>query len=117
MSADRALSRRDFLRLRRTERGVLVEVSCRALFMRVADAGLTSDSDDACEPWMGEPPAQLERRSVTDVLGAFARELDGATVVRLRDPEWLANMPHAAHVRAVLDAFRARGGVIEPVHA
>ena len=38
MTVDGRFSRRDFLRLRTTERGRLLEVSCRTLFMRCADA-------------------------------------------------------------------------------
>ena len=42
MTADGRLSRRDFLRLRKTERGNVLEVSCRAMFMRCADATIVS---------------------------------------------------------------------------
>ena len=43
MTVDGRVSRRDFLRLRTTERGRLLEVSCRALFMRCADATIVHE--------------------------------------------------------------------------
>ncbi len=113
MSSDRALSRRDFLRFRRTERGKVVEVSCHALFMRLADAGIETGPQEAWEPWMGEPPAVFERASVEDLIGGFERELSDANVLRLLDSEWLEHMPLATRLHAAIAAFRERGGLVE----
>jgi len=107
------LSRRDFLRMRRTERGKVLEVSCHALFMRCADAGLEPSSTAEWEPWMGEPPAVVERRSAAALLDALEHDLRDVSVLRLIAPEWLANIEGAARLQAAIDAFRARGGVVE----
>lgn len=107
------LSRRDFLRLRRTDRGRVVELSCHALFMRCADATLDAGGAEDWEPWMGEPPLDVERRSAVDLLASIEHELQDAQVVRLLDAQWLDAMDEAAALRAVLDRFRARGGVVE----
>ncbi|MFN8063499.1 MAG: hypothetical protein U0P82_01780 [Vicinamibacterales bacterium] len=112
----RGVSRREFLRLRRTEQGKVLEVSCRALFMRCADATLApAEPDSEWEPWMGEPPAVFARRSVDDIVDSFEQDLADAQVLRLLEPEWLDSMAAAPRVRGAIDAFRARGGVVEPM--
>ena len=111
--SDRQISRRDFLRFRRTERGKVLEVSCRALFMRASDSTIESDAPEAWEPWMGEPPAVIHRRSPDDLLESFERDLNDAQVLRLLEPEWLDNMAGASRIHAAIAAFRARGGVVE----
>jgi hypothetical protein len=113
MSGDREISRRDFLRLRRTERGRLVEVSCRALFMRSTDAAIEPEEPVDWEPGMGEPPAVINRRSAEDLVESLERDLGDAQILRLLEPEWLENMPGASRIHGVIAAFRARGGVVE----
>jgi hypothetical protein len=114
MSAERSISRRDFLRLRRTERGKLLEVSCRALFMRASDAGIEPAVSEVWEPWMGEPPAVIHRRSLDDLLESFEQDLRDVQVLRLLEPEWLDTAPGSARFNAAIAAFRARGGIVEP---
>ena len=113
MTVDGRLSRRDFLRLRTTERGRLLEVSCRALFMRCADATIVQDDVVEWEPWMGEPPPVIHRRSADDLLEAFEQDLRDVRVLRLLDAEWLDNIEGAPRIEAAIRAFRARGGVVE----
>ena len=113
MTVDGRLSRRDFLRLRTTERGRLLEVSCRALFMRCADAAIVHEDVVEWKPWMGEPPPVLHRRSVDDLLEAFEQDLREARVLRLLDAEWLDSIEGAPRIEAAISAFRARGGVVE----
>ena len=113
MSSDREISRRDFLRLRRTERGRLVELSCRALFMRSTDAAIEPQEPVDWEPGMGEPPAVIHRRSAEDLVESLERDLRGAQILRLLEPEWLDNMPGASRIQAAIAAFRARGGIVE----
>jgi len=111
--SDRQISRRDFLRFKRTERGRVLEVSCRALFMRASDSTIESDMPDVWEPWMGEPPAVIHRRSPDDLVESFERDLIDAQVLRLLEPEWLDNMAGASRIHAAIAAFRARGGIVE----
>ena len=113
MTVEGGLSRRDFLRLRTTERGRLLEVSCRALFMRCADATIVQEDVGAWEAWMGEPPAVIHRRSADDLLDAFEQDLRGVMVLRLLDAEWLDSIEKAPRIEAAISAFRARGGVVE----
>ena len=113
MTADGRLSRRDFLRLRKTERGNVLEVSCRAMFMRCADATIVSESVEPWEPWMGEPPAVITRRTADELLKAFERDLGDAQVLRLLDAEWLDTIEGGVRLQAAIAAFRARGGVVE----
>lgn len=114
---DRALSRRDFLRLRRTERGKALEVSCRAMFMRCADAAIVSEPVEEWEPWMGEPPAVITRRSADEILQSFEQDLVDVQVLKLLEPEWLESIEGAARVQAAIEAFLARGGLVERVAA
>lgn len=111
--ATSGVSRRDFLRLRRTERGRVAEVSCHALFMRCADAGLEPPDADAWEPWMGEPPLVVARLSVDEVLASLERDLHDAQVLRLHEAQWLESMDGAATMRDIVDRFVARGGAVE----
>jgi hypothetical protein len=113
--AARAVSRRDFLRLRPGEAPRVVEISCRTLFMRCRQAAPLDDPEavHAHEPWMGEPPPRLHRPASSEVIDALEQELRGAEVLRLVDREWLDGIEEGARLEAVLDAFRARGGTIE----
>ena len=86
MTVDGRLSRRNFLRWRTTERGRILEVSCRALFMRCADATIVHEDVVAWEPWMGEPPSVIHRRSADDLLEGFEQDLRDVRVLRLRAP-------------------------------
>ena len=113
MTVDGRLSRRDFLRLRTTERGRLLEVSCRALFMRCADAAIVHEDVVEWEPWMGEPPPVIHRRSADDLLEAFEQDLRDVRVLRLLDAEWLDSIEGAPRIEAAISAFRARGGIVE----
>ena len=107
------LSRRDFLRLRATERGRLLEMSCRTLFMRCADATIVREDVVEWEPWMGEPPPVIHRRSVDDLLDAFEQDLRDVRVLRLLDAEWLESIEGTPRIEAAIRAFRVRGGVVE----
>lgn len=117
MTVGRPLSRRDFLRLRRTDAGKQLEVSCRALYMRCADAAIEPAVTADWEPWMGEPPAVIERRSVDDILTAIEHDLSGVQVLRLLDAEWLDNIASADRVRQLIASFESRGGRVERTSA
>ena len=93
----------------------MAEVSCHALFMRCADAGLDAPDAAEWEPWMGEPPLVMARPSVDAVLASLERDLHDAQVLRLHEPQWLESMDAAAAVRGVIDRFVARGGAVEQV--
>jgi hypothetical protein len=109
------LNRRDFLlRLRATEHGCTLELSCHALFMRCLDCAserLAASVDD--ESARGEPPACLERRTLDEVHGLLERELAGAQVLRLIEPQWLKGIAGAENLEQIVDAFKRRGGRLE----
>lgn len=110
------VSRRDFLRLRPSERGKVLELSCRTVFMRCADAGTASEGGaepDVHEPWMGEPAPRLHRRSAADIFDAIEQELRDVRILRLIDPEWLDSIEGAGRIEAIIDGFRERGGIVE----
>jgi len=65
------------------------------------------------EPWMGEPPPVIHRRSADDLLEAFEQDLRDVRVLRLLDAEWLDSIEGAPRIEAAIGAFRARGGVVE----
>ena len=107
------LSRRDFLTLRTTERGRMLELSCRALFMRCADAAIPPGQDADYEPWMGEPPTIVQRRSVEDLIASIEADLADVQLLRLLEPEWLEGLDHRDRMNALLQAFERRGGRVE----
>ena len=115
MTNARGLSRREFLRLRRTDGGKVLEVSCRTLFMRLADATITPEPIDAHESWMGEPPAVFDRPSSIEIVDSLDADLRDVQVLRLLEPEWLEGIQEAARIQDTLESFRQRGGVIESV--
>ena len=81
--------------------------------MRCLDArvGAAPRGDD--EPWEGEPPAVLDRRTPADLIQALEGDLSRASVLRVVDREWLANEEIGKHVDVLVSAFRARGGLVE----
>jgi hypothetical protein len=113
MSGEREISRREFLRFRRTERGKVLELSCQALFMRASDATIESGPEEEWTPSMGEPPAVFHRRSTDELIDSFEMDLRDAQVLRLVGAEWLDNMAGAARIQKVIAAFRAHGGIVE----
>lgn len=117
VSGGQPLTRRDFLRLRRTETGKQLDLSCRALYMRCADAAIVPQQVSEWEPWMGEPPAVIERRSLDDILATFEQELSGVQTLCLLDAEWLDNLVEAERVRRVIADFAARGGRVDVKNA
>jgi len=113
MSGEREISRRDFLRFRRTERGKVLELSCQALFMRASDATIESEPAEEWTSAMGEPPAVFHRRSTNELIDSFETDLREAQVLRLVGPEWLDNMAGVDRIQRAIAAFRARGGIVE----
>jgi hypothetical protein len=112
-----ALNRRDFLFLRRTPRGRVLELSCRDLYMRAVNAeavpGQGEHSVYDHEPWMGEPPADFETSASDDWLRQIENQLKDVDVLTLLDDEWLKATPINDQIEPVIAAFRARGGRVE----
>jgi hypothetical protein len=111
------MNRRDFLFLRRTPKGRVLELSCRALYMYAinANAGTKAPDQDvlAHEPWMGEPPTDFERAEDDHWLRQIERALQDVDVLALVDQEWLISTDIQAQLDTVLAEFRHRGGRIE----
>ncbi len=108
-----SVTRRDFLRLRTSDQGRILELSCRMLFMRCSDAAIGAPSAEEYDLAVGEPPAVLTRRSPDEMFAAIEEDLRAAQVLRLVEPEWLESMDGRARLHAIVDAFRARGGRVE----
>jgi hypothetical protein len=110
------MNRRDFLFLRSTPRGRVLELSCKVLYMRAlnAGAGVKSPADRVFEhePWMGEPPTDFETTGV-EWLHQIEDELCNVDVLRLLDEEWLASTGISEQLEPLLTAFRNRGGRVE----
>jgi hypothetical protein len=109
------MNRRDFLLLRTDRPALVVELSCRQLYMRYLDAQVTGDrrdedGDAVVDPWGSEPPNVFEERTFADVLRALDSRLHDVDVVRLGETEWLACEEVKRGLDDVLASFRARGG-------
>ena len=115
MNVRSPVSRRDFFRrLRVSDHGRILEVSCRTLFMRCSDGAIgATDAVQDYEAGMGEPPAVLVRRSADDIMAALDRELHDVEVLRLLDPEWLENLVGGDRLAEMISSFQARGGRVE----
>jgi hypothetical protein len=106
-------SRRDFfLRLRSTEQGRALELSCRTLFMRCNDGTIAAAAEEY-EPSMGEPPAVFERRTADDILTSLEGELQDVQVLRLLEPEWLEDIAGGDRLAEIIARFESRGGRVE----
>jgi hypothetical protein len=108
-----SVSRRDFLRLRTSAQGRTLELSCRMLYMRCLDAVGPPPAPDDYDQTGGEPPLVVAQRTPSEIFAEIARDLDGAQVLQLVEPEWLDSIEGRDDLRTVLDTFRARGGRIE----
>jgi len=112
------MNRRDFLSFRLTKQGKVLEISCRALYMRCLDAraGVPIGRETVItdyEPWMGEPPAVLVRPSAEALLGQIEEDLQQVTRLRLLESEWLGSTGLGEQLAPLLAAFRSRGGRVE----
>lgn len=87
------MERRRFLRL--PENAASRELCCEALYMRLLDAGAEGGRDA--------------------LLARLADELAGARSLRLRGAAWLEREELKRSLVPLLDAFRAKGGRVEPV--
>jgi hypothetical protein len=115
------MNRRDFLFLRGTPRGRVLELSCQALYMRMLDVDAPTKQSDAAvyehEPWMGEPPTDFEKSAGDDWLRQIEDQLREVEVLRLIDHEWLHPTGINDRLEPLIVAFRARGGRVEFVTA
>ena len=50
---------------------------------------MTPDAVEDWEPWMGEPPAVVRRRSVEELVTALEEDLQTVQVLKLIEPQWL----------------------------
>jgi hypothetical protein len=111
------MNRRDFLSLRVTRHGKVLELSCQRLYMQTlaaeAAAGLGYDAATDYQPWMGEPPAVLEAPSAESLIGQLARDLHEVDRVRVLESEWLDSTTLGERLAPLLASFRARGGRVE----
>jgi len=112
------VNRRDFLFLRTTPRGRTLELSCRGLYMRYLDSESLAAAEPETsvfdhEPWMGEPPTVVERRTAEALLSQVENDLRNVDVLRVLDGEWLAQAGLKERIEPLLASFRARGGQIE----
>jgi hypothetical protein len=111
------MNRRDFLFLRRTPRGRVLELSCQALYMRALNSEAVGGQGESSvydhEPWMGEPPTDFEKSASDDWLRQIEMQLKDVDVLTLLDDEWLKATPINDQIEPVIAAFRARGGRVE----
>ena len=112
------MNRRDFLLAWTPDAQKVATLSCERLFMLYVDQQLADElAEDARqssgESTEGEPPAVFARRSREDLFRDLARELESVSAVRVTDASWLGPQELERELRAVLDAFAARGGTVE----
>lgn len=112
------MNRRDFLFLRGTPSGRVLELSCRSLYMRHLDSELLARSERQSseldyEPGMGEPPTLFAGVADAALLRQVEDGLKHVDVVRVREGEWLASTWLGDRIEPLLAAFRARGGRVE----
>jgi hypothetical protein len=111
------MNRRDFLFLRSTPRGRVLELSCQALYMRtLAGDAPTTQSENTVfdhEPWMGEPPTDFKKPAGDDWLRQIEDQLCNVEVLRLIDHEWLQPTGIYDQLAPLIVAFRGRGGRVE----
>jgi hypothetical protein len=112
------VSRRDFLKLRVSEGRRILELSCESLYMRYEDARSgaarrqvsnhedSMRSEEACTGFDTPKPDEL--------FAELERQLAEANELRVLGHEWLDGGAFGREVRAHIEAFRRRGGRVEP---
>lgn len=107
------MNRRDFLRLRTDARRPVFELSCERLFMVYADRRESTDAPEGVED-QGEPTTGVERATAEEVFRNLERRLSDFEILRVLESGRLsADEAFGARVRALLEAFEARGGRVE----
>jgi hypothetical protein len=107
------MNRRQFLLWQVEGSTRVAELSCERLFMRLVDVDAAGRDDGAAADGDCEPSAQLDPRPSREVFDTLRKELEGANVLRLIEPSWLAHEALRRELEPMLAAFRARGGVVE----
>jgi hypothetical protein len=112
------MNRRDFLCLRTTPRGRILELSCRALYMRHLDLEFLARAEPEAseldhEPWMGEPPVVFVKRTADALLRQVESDLREVDVLQVLDGEWLTPTGLQEQMEPVFASFLSRGGRIE----
>jgi hypothetical protein len=108
------VNRRDLLLLRVDAGTKVFELECERLYMRYLDArrpGAPAAPRDDFE--LGEPEPHLAVESPRELFDGLRRDLDGADVLRVVGPQWLADAELRREVDALVAVLRARGGRVE----
>jgi len=120
------MNRRDFLSFKAVrEPEPTFDLACHAFYMRWVEAtrGRESASGNlpaadpgsfpaAYDPLQGEPAAQVDVATVDELLRQLEGQLAGVRRLRVLDGEWLQTTGLGERVAPLLDAFRARGGIV-----
>ena len=110
------MNRRDVLLLRTTSDTRTFELACASLYLRYLDTQRPSSQATAGDDyWLGEPEPQFEPASARELFDGLQRDLAGADVLRLVEPQWLADADLRREVDVLVAGFRAAGGRVEIV--
>ncbi len=111
------MQRRDFLLFRVENDARVAELSCERLFMHYQDlsasyrrANAEAGTLDGAEWWAGEPALDIQSGDVDSFFPSVLAGLEGTEKLRIRDAEWLGQEGFGERVKAVIAAFKARGG-------
>ena len=107
------VNRRDFLLFRPSRSRSVAELDCRRLRMRCLEIEVTGTGAPAGEADGGEPPPVFAGGSVDRLFEELEGEVRRAEVLRVIDESWLDSAELRARVTALVEAFRARGGLVE----
>ncbi len=112
------MNRRDVLLLKTASNTRVFELACASLFMHYLGIQKPSAPTTVLDDyWLGEPEPQLASLTARELFAGLQRDLDGADVLRVVEPHWLADADLRREVDVLVARFRASGGRVEIVTA
>ncbi len=112
------MNRRDLLLLKAAPDTRVFELACASLYMRYLGTQTPSAPTTALDDyWLGEPELQCASPSARELFDGLQRDLAGADLLRVVEPQWLADAELRQEVDALVVRFKASGGRVEIVTA
>ena len=110
------MNRRDLLLLKPTSNTRVFELACASLYMRYLRTQTPSAPATVLDDyWLGEPELQLASPNARELFEGLQRDLAGADLLRVVEPQWLADAELRQGVDALVARFKASGGRVEIV--
>jgi len=117
------MNRRDFIFLKNSDKGKVLELSCESLYMQFLDIQTAdrvyedgADTTDPSSCLSSELPTQLTTHKVECFFGDLHAQLRNCSNLRLLDPGWIVAGDFGNKIEVLLRAYKASGGIVEIIN-